>query len=238
MSFNARLLLPSLPPSLPHSAALNLCSLLPAQHSRTTHSQGICSGLSPFLPSPVCSACLFPPPFYETCTRLVYTVCSRCAWLQHGQLVRGACWALAKPGQKLQLKCDWRASPHCCDNTQKTAFKVRIKGSPCKMHTETPPPPRPAQADGRATMGTGEENPLPVPRFGRYHHCCVYAGNSHTGKRSLQGLTHNAISVTDFRQERLHLSCVCHILFPRPFPASAATCEAAPLGRGLCPHRG
>lgn len=65
-----------------------------------------------------------------------------------------------------------------------------------------------------------------------------------TGKRSrsLRGLTHHAISVTDVMQEQLHLGCVCHILFPRPFPASAtaltAMCEAAPLGIEICPHKG
>lgn len=119
----------SLPPNLHRSAALNLCSLLPAQPSQTTHSQWICSSLSPCIPSPACSACLFPPPFY----RLVYTFCGWCAG-QHGRLVRGACWALAKLGQKLQLKFGWRASPHWCDNTQKTALKVGIKGS--LLHTK------------------------------------------------------------------------------------------------------
>lgn len=114
----------SLPPSIHHSAVFNLCSFLPAQPSQTTHGQWICSGLSPYIPSPACSAYLFPPPLYG----LVYTFCSWCAG-QHGQLVRGAYWALAKLKQKLQLKWGWRACPHWCDNTQKTAFKVGIRGS-------------------------------------------------------------------------------------------------------------
>ena len=54
--------------------------------------------------------------------------------MQHGclgsaSLVRGACWALAKLGQKLQLKHDWRGSPNLCDNTPKSTLEVRIKGS-------------------------------------------------------------------------------------------------------------
>lgn len=204
----------------------NLCSLLPAQPSQTTHGQWIRSSLSPSIPSPARSAYLFPPPFYG----LVYTFCSWCAG-QHGQLVRGASWALGKLKQKLQLKWGWRASPHWCDNTQKTAFKVGIKGSLLHAKRSLNPPP----ADGRA-MGTGEEKPLPVPRLGH----CHGTGNICTGKRSLQGLTHNAVSVTDFIQERLRFSCVCRILFPSPFLASAtklaATCETAPLCRGVCPH--
>lgn len=163
---------------------------------------------------------------------MVYTFCRWCAG-QRGHLLRGAPWVLAKLGQKLQLKCGWWASLHWCDNSQE-GWDQRVS-APCKTLTETPPA---VERD----VGMGEEKPLPMPRLGHYHHCCVCAANGHTGKRSLQDLTHNAISVTDFGQEQLRISCVCHILFLSPFPASAAvlaaTCEAAPLGRGVCLHRG
>lgn len=230
----------SLAPSLHRSAALSLCSLFLAQRSQTRHSQGICSSLSPYIPRPVCSAPFFPPPFYGMRTRLAFYLLqlARRPARAAGQYLAGQRNLLGSSRAGAEAPAQtWLEGipPTGVITPQKAPLRWGPKGL-LLYAKHTLKAPWLMEGPG----GRGKRNGCPC--HGSASATVVRARNHHTGQRSLRGLTPDAASVTDFIQGRLHLSYVCHILFPRAFPVSATmltvTCEAAPLGRGVCPHGG
>lgn len=140
-----------------------------------------------------------------------------------GWFIPSVVGAQASTAGFLQMWLVGRAFLYWCVRTKKIAFKLGIKGSLLQEHAVNP--------SGR-WKGLGNATAWPLT----WHREQV------RGVRSVQGLTHCAISVTDVIQEQLHLSCICHILFPKPFPASAtaltAMSAASSLGIEICPHEG